>query len=107
MFVSECLRHAWPGPRPCGSRLATRHEGRLGLGGTGSSRSRRFFHLHALANSPLAETAHAVGGLRCMEMPDFKPVQPPSGQTRRLLIACVTIFILLAFAFAYWINMPE
>ena len=65
------------------------------------------FHLHALANFALAETAHAVGGLRCMEMPDFKPVQPPSGRTKRLLIACVTIFILLAFAFAYWINMPE
>jgi hypothetical protein len=39
-----------------------------------------------------------------MDMPDFKPVQPPTGQTKRLLIACVAIVILVAFAFAYWIN---
>jgi hypothetical protein len=42
-----------------------------------------------------------------MQMPDFKPVQPPTGQTRRLLITFVAIFILAAFAFAYWINLPE
>ncbi len=70
-------------------------------------RGGRFFHSHALAAAPICETVYPIKGLRCMDMPDFKPVQPPTGQMRRLLIACVAIFILVAFAFAYWINLPE
>jgi len=40
-------------------------------------------------------------------MPDFKPVPAPTGNARKVIIACVAAFILLAFAFAFLINLPE
>jgi hypothetical protein len=42
-----------------------------------------------------------------MDMPDLKPIEPPRRSTGRIALACVAIFILVAFAFAMWINIPE
>ena len=55
----------------------------------------------------MRETARVVQGWTAMDMPDFKPVQPPTGQAKLLVITCVAIFIIVAFAFAYWINLPD
>jgi len=42
-----------------------------------------------------------------MQMPDLKPVEAPRSRARRLTLAGAAAFILIAFAFAFWINMPE
>jgi hypothetical protein len=42
-----------------------------------------------------------------MDMPDLEPVQSPPRSTDRLALVCVAIFILVSFAFAMWINIPE
>lgn len=42
-----------------------------------------------------------------MDMPDFKPVAAPTGTARKLIAFGVVAFILLAFAFAYFINIES
>ena len=42
-----------------------------------------------------------------MDMPDLKPTPAPSGTARKVILACVAAFILLAFAFAFLINLPD
>ena len=42
-----------------------------------------------------------------MDMPDMKPVDTPTGRPMKLVIACVAAFLIAAFAFAFFINIPE
>lgn len=42
-----------------------------------------------------------------MDMPDLKPVATPSGRSRKLISILVAAFVIAAFAFAYFINLPE
>jgi hypothetical protein len=42
-----------------------------------------------------------------MDMPHLTPVEPDRPQAKRMMLAFVAIFIIAAFAFAIWINIPE
>jgi hypothetical protein len=42
----------------------------------------------------------------CMDLPDLKPIEPPTTRTMRFIVVCVVAFIVAALAYAYWINMP-
>jgi hypothetical protein len=61
-----------------------------------------------LVTAAFDETAATVDVfVALMEMPELKPVEAPGTRTRRLVLVCVAAFIVIAFAFAFWINMPE
>lgn len=42
-----------------------------------------------------------------MDMPDLKPVEPDRPQAKRIMLLCVASFIIAAFGYALWINIPE
>jgi len=42
-----------------------------------------------------------------MHLPDFKPIHSPSPLGKRLAIAALAALILIVFAFAFFINIPE
>lgn len=42
-----------------------------------------------------------------VKMPHFKQPHTPGPVAKRASVAIVVAFILAAFVFAYWINLPE
>jgi hypothetical protein len=42
-----------------------------------------------------------------MDMPDLKPIAAPRTRSKWPWIAGLVAFVVIVFAFAFWINIPE